>query len=222
MITDLKVRNLAIVEEVAIEPGAGWNVLTGETGAGKALLIDSLELLRGGRSSTEMIRTGSEKMTAEAVFHLPVSAAGGLEELGIDAEASDDGFELIVKREVAANGRGRVLINGSPLSVRELGAAMDTVLEIHGQHDSQQRVAGQSFRELLDQFAAHESLLEATRIAYQDWKATAEQLRTMLDAQRDRALRLDLLKYQVDEIAAARLDPPQEETLRSQIRRAHA
>ncbi len=216
MITYLKVRNLAIVEEFAIEPGAGLNVLTGETGAGKSLLIDSLELLRGARSSTEMIRTGSEKMTAEAVFHLPVSAAGGLEELGIDAEASDDGFELIVKREVAANGRGRVLINGSPLSVRELGAAMDTVLEIHGQHDSQQRVAGQSFRELLDQFAAHESLLEATRIAYQDWKATAEQLRTMLDAQRDRALRLDLLKYQVDEIAAARLDPAEEETLRSE------
>jgi DNA repair protein RecN (Recombination protein N) len=216
MITYLKVRNLAIVEELAIEPGAGLNVLTGETGAGKSLLIDSLELLRGARGSTEMIRAGSEKMTAEAVFHLPASASEGLAELGIDADTSEDGLELIVKREVAANGRGRVLINGSPLSVRELGAAMDSVLEIHGQHDSQQRVAGQTFRELLDQFAAHEELLEKARIAYQDWKATAEQLHTMLDAQRDRALRLDLLKYQVDEIAAAKLDPAEEDVLRGE------
>jgi len=220
MITYLKVRNLAIVEEFAIEPGPGLNVLTGETGAGKSLLIDSLELLRGARSSSEMIRAGSDKMSAEAQFHLPAACRQPLEELGIDLEdgvQGIDGVELIVKRELAVSGRGRVLINGSPLSVRELGAAMDAVLEIHGQsHDSQQRVAGQSFRELLDDFGTHAALLEATRIAFQDWKATAEQLASMTDAQRDRALRLDLLKYQVDEISAAKLDPSEEESLREE------
>ena len=216
MITYLKVRNLAIVEEFAIEPGAGLNVLTGETGAGKSLLIDSLELLRGARSSSEMIRAGSEKMSAEAQFHLPASSREPLEELGVEIEDAGDGVELIVKRELATNGRGRVLINGSPLSVRELGAAMDAVLEIHGQHDSQQRVAGQSFRELLDDFGAHPELLDATRIAYQDWKSTAEQLASMAGAQRDRALKLDLLKYQVDEISAAKLDPSEEESLRAE------
>jgi DNA repair protein RecN (Recombination protein N) len=216
VITYLKVRNLAIVEEFAIEPGAGLNVLTGETGAGKSLLIDSLELLRGARSSSEMIRAGSEKMSAEAQFHLPAASRESLEELGVEIEDAGDGVELIVKRELATNGRGRVLINGSPLSVRELGAAMDAVLEIHGQHESQQRVAGQSFRELLDDFGAHAELLDATRIAYQDWKATAEQLASMADAQRDRALKLDLLKYQVDEISAAKLDPAEEESLRAE------
>src|SRR5437588_4702957 len=86
VITYLKVRNLAIVAEFAIEPGPGLNVLTGETGAGKSLLIDSLELLRGSRSLSEMIRAGSEKMSAEAVFHLPAVIAPPLEELGIEIE----------------------------------------------------------------------------------------------------------------------------------------
>ena len=215
MITDLKVRNLAIVEELAIEPGAGLNVLTGETGAGKSLLIDSLEFLRGARGSTEMIRTGSDKMSAEAVFHLPKSLRRQLEELGIDVEPGD-AVELIVRREINTGGRGRVLINGSPLAVRELGAAMDAVLEIHGQHESHSRVAGQTYRELVDDYGNHESLLEATRTAYAEWKVAADQLKEMTEAQRDRTLRLDLLKYQVDEIAAAKLDPPEKEALRGE------
>src|SRR6185503_12108640 len=132
MITYLKVRNLAIVEEFAIEPGAGLNVLTGETGAGKSLLIDSLELLRGARGSSEMIRAGSDKMSAEAVFQLPARIADALDAIGISVEPAGDDVELIVKREVG--GRGWVLVNGSPLSVRELAEAMDAVLEIHGQH----------------------------------------------------------------------------------------
>ena len=123
MITYLKVRNLAIVEEFVIEPGPALNVLTGETGAGKSLLIDSLELLRGARGSLEMIRGGAEKMSAEAVFQLPVGAAAPLEELGVEVERGGDGFELIVKRELSTNGRGRVLLNGSPTSVRDLSVA---------------------------------------------------------------------------------------------------
>jgi len=211
VITYLKVRNLAIVEELAIEPGAGLNVLTGETGAGKSLLIDSLEFLRGARGSSEMIRAGSDKMTAEAVFHLPKSAAAQLDELGIEIEP-----ELIVRREIASGGRSRVLLNGSPLSVRELGAAMDAVLEIHGQQESHHRVAGQTYRELVDEYGDHTTLLDATRAAHAEWKLAADQLREMTEAQRDRTLRLDLLKYQVDEISAAKLDPAEEDALRNE------
>jgi DNA repair protein RecN (Recombination protein N) len=216
VITYLKVRNLAIVEELAIEPGAGLNVLTGETGAGKSLLIDSLEFLRGARGSTEMIRAGSDKMTAEAVFQLPKSLRRQLDELGIDVELQDGSLELIVRREIAAGGRARVLINGSPFAVRDLGTAMDAVLEIHGQHDSHQRVAGQSYRELVDEYGDHEPLAGATRDAYREWRVAADQLREMSEAQRDRTLRLDLLKYQVDEISAAKLDPSEEEALRGE------
>lgn len=216
MITYLKVRNLAIVEELAIEPGPGLNVLTGETGAGKSLLIDSLEFLRGARGSTEMIRAGSDKMTAEAIFHLPKSVGEELDELGIDTEGEGESLELIVRREIAAGGRARVLINGSPLSVRDLGAAMDAILEIHGQHESHQRVAGQSYRQLVDEYGGHDALLDATRGAYADWKIASDQLREITEAQRDRTLRLDLLKYQVDELSATRLDPAEEETLRGE------
>ena len=216
MITYLKVRNLAIVEELAIEPGPGLNVLTGETGAGKSLLIDSLEFLRGARGSTEMIRAGTDKMTAEAVFHLPKSIRRQLDDLGVDAEAQGNAVELIVRREIAAGGRARVLLNGSPFSVRDLGTAMDAVLEIHGQHESHQRVAGQSYRELVDEYGGHETLVEATREAWTEWKTAADQLREITDAQRDRTLRLDLLKYQVDELSAARLDPAEEDAARSE------
>jgi DNA repair protein RecN (Recombination protein N) len=216
VITYLKVRNLAIVEELAIEPGPGLNVLTGETGAGKSLLIDSLEFLRGARGSSELIRAGSDKMTAEAVFHLPKSTSGQLEEIGIDIDGQDGGVELIVRREIASGGRGRVLVNGSPLSVRELGLAMDAVLEIHGQHESQFRVAGQTYRELVDEYGGHDALLAVTRESHRHWKVAADQLHEMTEAQRDRALRLDLLKYQVDEISAAKLDPPEEDALRNE------
>jgi len=215
MITYLKVRNLAIVDELAIEPGPGLNVLTGETGAGKSLLIDSLEFLRGARGSTEMIRSGSDRMTAEAVIHLPRALRGQLDDLGIECNSDDGTLELIVRREIAAGGRGRVLINGSPLAVRELAAAMDAVLEIHGQHESHQRVAGQTYRELVDEYGGHDSLRADTRSAFQEWKIAADQLREISEAQRDRALRLDLLKYQVDEISVAALDPLEKDALRA-------
>ncbi|HEX2834071.1 MAG TPA: DNA repair protein RecN [Thermoanaerobaculia bacterium] len=216
MITYLKVRNLAIVEELAIEPGAGLNVLTGETGAGKSLLIDSLEFLCGARGSSEMIRAGSDRMTAEAIFQLPKNLRRQLDGLGIDVEVQGGAIELIVRREIAAGGRARVLINGSPFAVRELGAAMDAVLEIHGQHESHQRVAGQSYRELVDEYGDHETLVDSVRAAYDEWRVAADQLREMSEAQRDRALRLDLLRYQLDEISAAKLDPAEEETLRGE------
>jgi DNA repair protein RecN (Recombination protein N) len=212
LITYLKVRNLAIVEEFAIEPGVGLNVLTGETGAGKSLLIDSLEFLRGARGSTEMIRTGAERMTAEAIFDIPRAAHDALDEIGVDPAE----VEVIVKREIGTNGRGRVLINGSPLSVRELGTAMDAFLEIHGQHESHGRVAGQGYRELLDDYGDHAALTAATRDAHAEWQQAAGQLRELTDAQRDRTLRLDLLRYQIDEISAAKIDPAEEESLRGE------
>ena len=216
LITYLNVRNLAIVEELSIEPGPGLNVLTGETGAGKSLLIDSLDFLRGARSSAEMIRSGAGKMAAEAIFDLPASAAESLEAMGVETDTRDDAVEVIVKREIAVAGRGRVLVNGSALSVRDLAEAMDAVLEIHGQTQSHQRIAGQTFRQLVDEYGGHDDLLEATRKSYRAWREAADQLRELSEAQRDRSLRLDLLKYQVDEISAATLDPGEEESLRSE------
>src|SRR5688572_14894490 len=159
MITYLKVRNLAIVEELEIEPGPGLNVLTGETGAGKSLLIDSLEFLRGGRSSSETIRSGAEKMSAESVFELPGDAAPIFDQHDIEIDGGQEALEVIVKRDIATSGRGKALINGSPLSIRDLATVMESLLEIHGQTESHGRIAGQTFRELLDAYGNHPKML---------------------------------------------------------------
>lgn len=218
MITFLKVRNLAIVEEFAIEPGSGLNVLTGETGAGKSLLIDSLDFISGARGSTELVRAGSDKMNAEAVFHLPIARAKGLfESSGIELEVAGDGeAEIIVRREMSSAGRGRVLVNGSPLSVRELVELMDALLEIHGQNQTNGRIAGQSMRELLDTYAGVDDLGSECRKLFEEWKAAASELEKLRAAQQDRSLKLDLLKYQMDEISAAQLEPGEEEQLREE------
>ncbi|HEY0593509.1 MAG TPA: DNA repair protein RecN [Thermoanaerobaculia bacterium] len=216
MITYLRVRNLAIVEELAIEPGAGLNVLTGETGAGKSLLIDSLGFLSGARGSTSMIRSGEEKMTAEAVFHLPPPVAAELADAGVEAEIANGEAEVIVRREIADGGRSRVLVNGAVLGVRDLALAMEKILEIHGQNESLDRVAGQTFREILDHFARHDEAVEALRDLYKAWKAAAAELEDLSGAQRDRELRIDLLAYQISEIEGARLQPGEEEALRDE------
>ncbi|MGH9459282.1 MAG: DNA repair protein RecN [Thermoanaerobaculia bacterium] len=213
MITYLRVRNLAIVEELAIEPGPGLNVLTGETGAGKSLLIDSLGFLSGARGSTAMIRTGEQKMTAEAAFELPEALVPELEAAGIEVARSGGAVELIVRREITSEGRSRVLLNGSPVAVRELSATMDRIVEIHGQNESLDRIAGQSFREVLDAYAGAEPLVGEVRRFYAEWKAVSEELERLEGAARDRELRLDLLRHQIDEIAAARLERGEDEEM---------
>ena len=215
MITYLKVRNLAIVEEFAIEPGPGLNVLTGETGAGKSLLIDSLDFLSGARGSSESIRSGAGRMSAEAIITFPPSLTEALESLGIDIEDSN-GSELVIKREMADSGRGRVLINGSVVTVRDLNTLMDRLVDIHGQSETKDRIAGQSAREVLDQYAQVSADLDIIRGAHEKWRERAAELETITSSEQDRALRLDLLRYQIEEITAARLSAGEEESLREE------
>ena len=217
MITYLKVRNLAIVEEFSIELGEGLNVLTGETGAGKSLLIDSLEFLSGARGSTDSIRAGEERLTAETVIHVSAGAAAPLAEVGVDFEPGETGeVELVVRRELASNGRGRAFINGTLVPIRDLQSSMDQFVEIHGQNQSILRIAGRSFLEMLDRWAENESSLSEVATAHDAWKRASAELDELSRAERDREARLDLLRYQIDEISAARLDPREDEMLRSE------
>ncbi|HUP66509.1 MAG TPA: DNA repair protein RecN [Thermoanaerobaculia bacterium] len=216
MLTYLKVRNLAIVEELEIEPGPGLNVLTGETGAGKSLLVDSLGFLSGSRASSGMIRTGEEKMTAEAAFHLPASAVAGLQALGIEIEEDGPEAELVIRRDISEAGRSRVSVNGSVVSVKELAEVMAQALEIHGQHESRLRIAGRTFRELLDEYGNHGARLERVEELYRQWKDLSSRLEDLAGSERDRELRLDLLAYQISEISAANLETGEEESLREE------
>jgi len=216
MIRQLRVRNLAIVEEFSIELGSGLNVLTGETGAGKSLLIDSLEFLSGARGSSESVRTGEEKLSAEATFEVPASFRDSLELLGLEPETAGEDLQIIVRRELTRAGRGRVVVNGASLAVRELQTLTGQLLEIHGQTQSHARIAGKSFLELLDRFGANAALVLEVRELYQGWKLAAERLNELQVAQRDRSLKLDLLKFQIDDISSARLEAGEEERLRSE------
>lgn len=216
MIRQLRVRNLAIVEEFSIELGSGLNVLTGETGAGKSLLIDSLEFLSGARGSSESVRTGEEKLSAEATFEVPASFGEALATLGLEPEAAGEELQIIVRRELTRAGRGRVVVNGDALAVRELQALTGQLLEIHGQTQSHARIAGKSFLEVLDRFGTNAPLVTQVRELYKQWKAAADRLSELQAAHRDRSLKLDLLKFQIDDITSARLENGEEENLRSE------
>lgn len=215
MIQYLRVRNLAIVQEFSIELGPGFNVLTGETGAGKSLLIDSLQLLSGARSSTDSIRTGEEKLQAEAVFDLAPALIRAAREAGVpDLDEPDP--QLVIRRELNTSGRGRVTLNGSPFTVRELAELMDPLLEIHGQDGSRGRIAGQSIRDVLDHFAGLTPLREKSSGLLRSWEAAAAELERLRHAERDRDQRLDVLRFQIEELAAAQISPGEEETLRQE------
>lgn len=187
-------------------------MLTGETGAGKSLLIDSLEFLSGARGSSESVRTGTDRMTAEAIVSIPSKRRTPF----IDAGIEMDEPEIVVRREFSTNGRSRVSINGSILTVRELQELMDPLVEIHGQSYSHQRIAGQTYREVLDSWADLTDEAEKAQLAWIAWKKASEELASLQEAQKDRALRLDLLRYQIEEISAARLSPDEEEELRAE------
>lgn len=215
MIHFLRVRNLAIVEEFAIEPGDGFNVLTGETGAGKSLLIDSLELLSGARSSADSIRSGADRLQAEAALHLSSDARARLSAAMPDlfSEADD---ELIVRRELASNGRGKVTVNGSPIAVRELAQMMDELVEIHGQSATRDRIAGQTFREVLDHFAECGALRSDVETLHQTWSAAADALNQQKTNEQNREIRIDQLRFELNELEGARLVAGEEEQLREE------
>jgi DNA repair protein RecN (Recombination protein N) len=216
MISYLRVRNLAIVEDLEIEIEQGPNVLTGETGAGKSLLIDSLQFLSGSRGTTDLVRQGEERLTAEALVTVPRSFERFLDELGIEYDAEDDRIELVIRRELRSNGRGRAQINGEIVTVRDLQALMEMIVEIHGQNTSIGRIGGRNHREMLDAWSDSEEVLTTTARAWGDWRELSEKLEELRNAQRDRVQRLDLLEFQIRELSAAGLDPDEEEGLRSE------
>ncbi len=204
MLTELRIRNFAIVEEVGLEFSEGFTVLTGETGAGKSILVDALDLLIGGRASADLIRTGAEEAEVSAVFNLPhdgqvVAMLKAQDLLGLPET------ELILRRILARSGRHRIHVNGHPASLGVLQALRGLLIDIHGQHDQQSLFKPAVQLELLDAFGG---LMEA-RTQYAALFATMRELnRRLEDAQRLRTERQaseDFLRHQVDEITGAHL-----------------
>ena len=215
MLTELSIRNVAIIDHLQLSFGPGLNLLTGETGAGKSIIIDALTLVCGGRASADLIRTGEEEATVEALFDLsglPVLQAQ-LQEAGLEA-----GDELLIKRTINRSGRNRVYLNGSLATLGQLADIGRQLVTIHGQHESQGLLRPDYHLVLLDAFAGTSELRQRVAAAFEQWKQITERLAHFDEQERDTARRIDLLAYQVEEIAAAELKSGEEEELEERQR----
>jgi DNA repair protein RecN (Recombination protein N) len=215
VLREIHVRNLAVLAEASVELGAGFNVLSGETGAGKSIVVDSLSLLAGARASVEMVRTGAEALTVSGVFEpegegwRPV-----LEEAGLEAE----GAEVLVRREIGRSGRNRVFVNDQPTTLRLLADLAPYLLRIHGQRDELGLIEPDLQRAMLDRSGGPDAqpLLDRVAAACEQHARLAERLERLSGDDRVRRERIDLLRFQASEIDAAKLRAGEEVELKAE------
>jgi len=215
VLRELHVKNIAVVAEAAVELTPGLNALTGETGAGKSIVVDSLALLAGARASAELVRSGAETLTVTGVFEPALSRWRAiLDEAGLEAE----GTELLVRREISRSGRNRVFVNDQPTTVRLLSDLAPELLQIHGQREELGLVAPDLQRQWLDESggAGAESLLARVREACERYQRLEGRLARLTGDARSRRERLDLLRFEAREIDAATLVAGEEAELRSE------
>ena len=206
MLTHLGIRDFAIVDTLDIDLTEGLTVLTGETGAGKSIIVDALALAAGGRGSADLIRGDAERAEVVATFDLraaPRSLRDRLDEQSID----QTGDELIVRRILGREGRSRAWLNGQQIPVQLLREIVGLLLDIHGQHEFQSLVRPAEQRELLDAYGRLQSLTGQVEAAHRVWLALLNRLLELESAARDRDARLDLLRFQVQEFDALGLAP---------------
>jgi DNA repair protein RecN (Recombination protein N) len=199
MLRFLRIRNLAVIESVEVEFEPGFNVLTGETGAGKSILVEAVGLLLGARASQDLVRTGEAQATIEAIFvHRDASTEGA----GLTTRAYG-GDELVVRREITAQGRSRSFINGALATAAALRDLSARLVELHGQHEHQALLDPLTHLPFLDEFAGLDDLGVRVSSAWNSVKTLREQLeRSRMDA-REKAARLDLIAFQLGEIEKA-------------------
>jgi DNA repair protein RecN (Recombination protein N) len=217
VLTELRLENYAVIDNLVVEFGRGLNLLTGETGAGKSILIDALALLLGEKASTEVIRSGAERAVIAAVFEAEGAAEKALEKIldtnGLDE--SDDG-SLILRREIAAGGKGRVFVNNQPATVSVLKLLAPHLAIIHAQNESILSFDGPARLELLDAFAGSE--IETVSAAYAEWKQIRTRIEELERGEQDKLRLVDLWTFQKREIEEARLQSGEDERLEAEKR----
>ena len=208
MLQLLHIENIAVIEEADITFDEGFNALTGETGAGKSIVIDAMGAVLGQRTSRDLIRTGAAKAFVSAMFSgvppLPV-----LEECGMEAE---DG-ELLLQREIYADGKNACRVGGRPVTVAQLRRIGGALLNIHGQHDGQQLLDEEQHGAYLDSFGRVEEELGAYAACYEAMEATRKRLKSLQMDEAEKERRMDSLTFQIQELEKAQLKPGEEETL---------
>ena len=220
MLTELRIRDLAIIDQLDLAFGPGFNVLTGETGAGKSIIIDAVNLLLGDRASQDVVRGGAARTEIEGTFHLAPYVAAKvaplLAEHGLDG---DHGDEVIVAREVRANGRSVARINGRSVTTALLGELAGLLVDVHGQGEHLSLLHEREHAGLLDRYAGLGEAAAAAGELVQRVRRVRRELAGLRQDERERARRIDLLAYQVEEIGSAGLKPGEEDELDAERRR---
>lgn len=216
MLVELVVDSYAVVERARIRFHAGLNLLTGETGSGKSIVVDALGLLFGARASPGVVRTGAGRARVSGIFEVEPSPAlrALLEPAGVEIE---DG-ELLVEREIQANGKSRAFLGNRPVTAALLKALAPHLGDIHGQHETQELFSPETQLDLLDQFAASGPLLEKTGACFERWRSLRRQLEDLDRGEQDKLQLLDLWRFQFREIETAALKPGEDQDLEAERR----
>ena len=211
MLIELRIKDYAVIHDLTLELGSGLSALSGETGAGKSIIVGALSLLLGERAASDTVRTGAERAMVEAVFDVATYPKLGvqLDDLGIEAE---DGL-LILRREVAAVGRNRAWINESPTTARTMGELGRSLVDLHGQHEHQTLLRKDTQRHILDAFGEAEEDASAVEEAYEELGGLEAKLRELQDHRRELASRVDFLGFQMRELEEADVQSGEEEAL---------
>lgn len=212
----IRIRNLALIRHLEIEFGRGLNLLTGETGSGKSILVDALGLLLGARSSQEMIRSDCDSAVLEGLFKIESSAS--VSKILADSGLEEEDNSLLIRREISAAGRNRIFINSHIATLSLLKSVGEKLADIHGQQDQRSLLDLSTHLEWLDHFGDNGSLLKTVQESYRKLQATARQLESLEINEQERLRRIDILQYQIDEIRQANPLPDEKEELESEQR----
>ncbi len=210
MLELLHIENIAVIEEADIQFRPGFNALTGETGAGKSIVIDAMGAVLGGRTSRDLIRTGAAKAFVSAEFSAVPPELPGLAENGL---SPDEDGNLLLQREISAEGKNVCRVNGRPITVAQLRQLGGELLNIHGQHDGAQLLDEELHGAYLDRFGRTEEALGAYRGAYAVLSDLRERIRALQMDEAEKARRVDSLRFQIGELERAELRPGEEEEL---------
>ena len=216
MLTELHIQNFAIIDKLDLHFGSGLIILTGETGAGKSIILDAVVMLIGGKADTTFVRTDSEAAFVEGVFQLRGPEKEAVHEILKREELLDDPNYVVLMREVRREGRNVARVNGRTVSVsllKELGAIL---VDIHGQAEHLSLLDSRAHLGLLDRYAEVDRPLSDFRQTYYTLQNLRRELGELRKAQADAERRIDMLTYQVEEVEAARLKPGEDEELRQE------
>lgn len=214
MLKELRIKNYAIIDELNIEFKPGLNILTGETGAGKSIIIESLGLILGERASDEMIRSGEDSAQIEAVFD--ISKMKRIKETLLESGIEQEDEELIIRRQVSRSGKNRSYVNGNIINLSGLKNIGDMLVDIHGQHEHQTLLHPENHCAVLDSFGDTEQLKDKCREGYQNFKNLQREMDDLINKERERIQRIDLLTFQREEIDKAELKPGEDGELKKE------